>query len=226
MFADLHAKAGAEISKKEAEDQNFLQKFRSRLLLLPVRKATLHEKFFNANEDEILAPQNSTKILAILCRFIDYRNYEILYDVVLTFCGTSLQERMKNYCKMLEEFETATTVDMYKKVMPKEAKEVMKGFSEMVLKINKPESQCTLHEVRELNKEIIAKSTLCSYSVYIRAVSTNCVVVRLRFPSSAVGWVLAAITPDFMTTHLLTEVTVDGHQLSLIQAQRYELVRK
>ncbi|CAI8043592.1 hypothetical protein GBAR_LOCUS24178, partial [Geodia barretti] len=29
--------------------------------------------------------------------------------------------------------------------------------------------------------------------------------------------------PDFKATHLLTEVTVDGHPLSLIQAQRNKL---
>ena len=84
---------------------------------------------------------------------------------------------------------------------------------------HKHESQCTLHEVRKLNKAIIKKSTLCSHSIYIGAVSRICVVVRLRFPSSAVGWVLAAITPGFMTTHLLTEVSVDGCQLTAVQAQ-------
>ncbi|CAI8017131.1 Ankyrin repeat domain-containing protein 23, partial [Geodia barretti] len=111
-----------------------------------------------------------------------------------------------------------------KRLIPNEVDEkVINGFSEMVVKIDKPESQCTLHEVRKLNKAIIKDSHLCSHSVYIGAVSRNCVVVRLRFPSSAVGWVLAAITPDFMTTHRLTEFAVDGHPLSLIQAQSNNL---
>ena len=165
--------------------------------------------------------------MAILCRYIDYRNNEILLHIVIDFCEEELQKRMKNFCELLEEFEIATTVDVYKKAIPNEVnEEVVNGFSEMVVKIDKPESQCTLLEVRKLNKAIIKESTLCSHSVYIGAVSRNCVVVRLRFPSNAVGWVLAAITPDFMTTHRLTEVSVDGHQLSLIQAQRYELVCK
>ncbi|CAI8024457.1 hypothetical protein GBAR_LOCUS14192, partial [Geodia barretti] len=200
MFGNLHADADTELSEKETQDEMFFKRFRSRLLLLPVRKATLHVKFFTANEDEILGSKNSTKILAILCRFVDYRNFEILYYVVLKFCGTSLQQSMKDYCKMLEEFETATTVDVYLNAIPNEAdEELLNGFSEMVVKIDKPESQCTLLEVRKLNKAIIKESTLCSHSVYIGAVSRNCVVVRFRFPSSAVGWVLAAITPDFMT---------------------------
>ena len=135
----------------------------------------------------------------------------------------------EGFCKKLEEFETATSVDVYLNAICNEDvgevdEELKIGFSEMAMKINKPSSECTLHEVRKLNKAIIKKSTLCSHSIYIGAVSRICVVVRLRFPSSAVGWVLAAITPGFMTTHLLTELSVDGCQLTAVQAQRDELV--
>ena len=71
---------------------------------------------------------------------------------------------MKNFCEFLEEFEIAMTVDVYKKAIPNEVdEELILVFSEMVLKMDKPESQCTLHEVRSLNKVIIAKSTLCSH---------------------------------------------------------------
>ena len=148
MFANLHAKAGKELNEKESEDEEFLEDFRSRLLLFPVRKATLHVKFFNANEDEILAAKGTRKILAILCRFVDYRNYEILYYIVLKFCDAPLQDRMQIFRKMLQEFETATTVDVYLSAIPDEVDEELKnGFSEMVVKIDKPESQCTLHEI-------------------------------------------------------------------------------
>ena len=152
MFGSLHAKAGKELSKNE-QDKEFLDEFRSRLLLLPVRKATLHVKFFTANEDEILAAKDTRKILAILCRFVDYRNYEILYYVIIKFCCPILKESMKDYCKSLEEFEASTTVEVYLSAVPDEVdEELMNGFSEMVVKIDKPSSQCTLLEVRKLNK--------------------------------------------------------------------------
>ena len=225
MFADLHAKAAIEISEKEAQVSTFLESFRSRLLLLPIRKKTLHVKFFNANERDIVKAKSTKEILAILCRFIDFRNYEVLYYVVFTFCTPPLRESMNEFRKLLEEFETATTVDVYLSAIPDEVdEELMNGFSEMVVKIDKPESQCTLFEIRKLNKAIIEKSTLCSHSVYIGAVSRNCVVVRFRFPSTAVGWVLAAITPEIMATHLITEVTMDDCQLSVIQGEEDELV--
>ena len=126
---------------------------------------------------------------------------------------------------MLEVFETSTTVDVYISAVPEEVTEDQKkAFSEMVVKIDKPASQCTLHDVRKLNKAIIASSGLSSHAVYIGAVSKKCVVVRFMFPTCAVGWVLAAMTPEFLTTHRLTEVTVDGSQLTLVPAQGDDLV--
>ena len=214
------------MSKKEAEDKVFLQQLRSHLLLLPVRRATLHVKFFDTNERDIIKATDTETILAILCRYVDYRNCEILLHIVFDFCEEPLQERMRKYSEMLEEFEISTTVEVYKKAIPNEVdEELINGFSQMVVKINKPESQCSLHEVRQLNKAIIKKSSLCSHSIYIGAVSTNCVVVKFNFPSSAVGWVLAAITPEFMATHHITEVAVDGRRLSVVQAKKDELVR-
>lgn len=225
VFAGLHAEAGFQIGKKETEDIKFLEKFRSRLLLLPIRRTHLHGKFFKENEKDISKAEDTKTILVILCRYVDYRNYEVFSHVV-KFCAKPLQEEMSSYCKELKEFEMRTTVDVYICAIPEEAnKTVKEGFSKMAIKINKPESQCTLHEVRELNKEIIENSTLCSHSVYIGAVSANCVVVRLAFPSNAVGCVLSAITPELMSTHHVTEVAVNERNLSILQEKKRLLVR-
>ncbi|CAI8047428.1 hypothetical protein GBAR_LOCUS26209 [Geodia barretti] len=228
-FLDLNTDAEEEICEKEAQDQKFLRKFRKYLQLLPAAKKAPHVKFFRECEKEILSAKDSLEILAIICRYIDYRNYEILRDIVLKFCGPPLQTSMQDYCKMLEVFETSTTVDVYISTVPDEVTEDQKkAFSEMVVKIDKPASQCTLHDVRKLNEAIIANSGLCPHSVYISGVANKCVEVVVRFPPSVVGWVLAALTPHFMTTHHLSEVTVDGSQLTLLQDHRHlndELIR-
>ena len=224
-FLDLNTDAEEEICEKEARDKNFLRKFRKYLQLLPAAKKAPHVKFFRECEQEILGAKDARAILAILCRYIDYRNYGILRDIVLKFCGPPLQTSMQDYCKMLEVFETSTSVDVYISTVPDEVTEDQKkAFSEMVVKIDKPASQCTLHDVRKLNEAIIANSSLCPHSVYISGVANKCVEVVVRFPPSVVGWVLAALTPHFMTTHHLSEVTVDGSQLSLLQDLRYDLV--
>ena len=94
----------------------------------------------------------------------------------------------------------------------------------MVLKIEKSESNCTLYEIRKLKEEIAEEASLHSHSVYIESESVQCVEVVVAFPSSAVGWVLSAMTPAFMHTRLLSEVAVDGEQLTIIEADSDQLV--
>ena len=225
QFSNLIIDTEDEIAEKESSDGRFLKKFRTRILSLSVSKKFTHVKFFRESEDEIMAAQSTKRIITILCRYIDYRNHEILREIVLKFCGPPLQTSMQDYCKMLEVFETSTTVDVYISAVPEEVTEDQKkAFSEMVVKIDKPASQCTLHDVRKLNEAIIASSGLSSHAVYISAVSSKCVVVRFMFSSSVVGWVLAAMTPEFITNHHLTEVTVDGRQLTVTPTQRDDQV--
>ena len=146
------------------------------------------------------------------------------------FCTAPLLESMQKYRMSLEMFEMHTAVDVYVSAAPDEMnKKLERGLSQMVLKIEKPASQCTLHEVRKLNETITAEAGLESHSVYICGVTKNCVMVSVRFPSSAVGWVLSAMTPNFMTpnfmtTHCLSEVTLDGRQLTLELGETEELV--
>ena len=227
-FADLMSKAKDETSDKENQDQKFLKKLRSGFLLMPVTKRATHVKFFQEKLNDILAADNTQKILAIVCLYsnCDYRNYEILLQLITRFCGVPLQKSMQQYCKMLEGFEKDTTIDVYIGAIPPEenSKELEESFSKMVVKIDKPSSECKLYEIRKLNEAIIEGSYLNSHSVYIGSVSPNCVVVVFRFPRSAVGWVLATMTPNFMYTHLLTEVTVDRKCLTVLTTDIDKLV--
>ena len=225
-FADLMSEAEDEISEKENQDGTFLKKFRGRLLLLPVAKKAAHVKFFKESSKKFREAKDTPEILDILRLHSDYRNYEILSQLITRFCSAPLQESMQEYRKKLEGFEKATTVDVYISAIPPEekSKELEDGFSKMVVKIDKPSSECRLYEIRKLNEAIIEGSYLNPHSVYIGSVSPNCVVVVFRFPTSAVGWVLAAMTRNFMTTHLLTEVAVDGECLTIMTEHMNVLV--
>ena len=224
-FSDLILEAQSELCLRESVDPSFLTKFCDRLLVLPVAQKATHTKFFRESEDEFLDAKSMRKVFAILKRYCNYRNYEILQHIVKKFCEAVLQQKMQEYCQSLEEFEKATPVDIYLIAVPEETSvEVEDAFSKMALKINKPASECTLYELRKLNEAIIQGSSLCFHSVYIGSVADKCVEVVVRFPSSAVGWVLSAMTPAFMHTHLLSEVAVDGRQLTIIEADSYELV--
>ena len=222
-FSDLICDTEIELCEKKAKDERFLRKFRCHLLALPVAKKAIHVKFFRESEDDLLQARTIEKIFAILSRYWSYFNYEILLHIINSFCTGTLQARMQTYCKMLREFEMSTTIDVYVCVMPPD-KELEDAFSKMVLKIDKTASQCTLYDIRKLNEAITEGSSLCSHSVYVSSVTTNCVVVVVRFPSSAAGWVMAAMTPNFMHTHHLIEVAMDGKYLTVVEEDRKELV--
>jgi hypothetical protein len=221
-FLDLNTDAEEEICEKEAQDKRFLRKFRKFLQLLPVAKKAPHVKFFRECEHELLVAENAAAILAILCRYIDFRKYEVFFEVVVKFCSDPLQGSMKEYCQVLERFERATTVNIYTNAISA-GKQLKVAFSRMVLKINKSEFECTLYEIRKLKEEIAEASSLESHSVYIESASVQCVKVVMRFPPSVVGWVLASFTPELMSRHHVTEVVLDGEPLTGVQTEREEL---
>ena len=225
-FSKLVSRTRSEMCSRESQDQEFLDEFRDYLLFLPVAKKAAHVKFFRDNEDDILEAKNIRKLFAILGRYLSFRNYEIMQEIVTWFNIAPLVQSMHEYCRMLIEFEMSTSVDIYIVAVPEETDEETKNaFSQMVLRIEKPASECTLYDLRKLNEAIVTNSGLSSHSVYISGVANKCVEVVVRFPSSAAGWVLAALTPHFMTTHHLTEVTLDGSPLPpLLEDTRENLV--
>ena len=94
----------------------------------------------------------------------------------------------------------------------------------MVMKINKPASVCTLHEVRVLKEALAEKAALHSYSMYIESVDEGSVLLVLSYPPSCVEWIVSALTPDFLHAHHLTEVSVNGEHLTIQQGSTEEPV--
>ena len=217
-FTDIKSDTRSYLSDKESENPKFLDKFRDHLFDLPVAKKAVHAKFFNKNEDEILEAKDIRKLFAILGRYCNYFNYEIILHLIKKFCEDALKGRMYRYRDSLVEFEMATTIDVYLCAISA-CQKVSEAFSKMAVKINKPVSVCTLHEIRQLKEDIAKEAHLHSYSVYCESVSESSVLVVLRIPPSCTGLVRTAITPDFVRVHHLTEVTVDGVCLAMTESE-------
>ena len=222
-FSDLMSDTRDEMCMRESVDPAFLKRFRDRLLDLPVAKKAPHTKFFHGKLDDLLNAKSTEKIFAIIRCYCSYRNYAVLQEVVRKFCEAVLQRRMQEYCESLEKFEKATFIDVYLKAI--EASEVLsEEFTKMTVKINKPASECTLHEVRKITEAIAEKANLQSYSVYIGAVLEGSVQLELGFPASCVGWILGVFTPDFLATHLLSDVVLSQQHLSILDWPQEKLV--
>ena len=222
-FSDLMSDTRDEMCMRESVDPAFLKRFRDRLLDLPVAKKAPHTKFFDEKLDDFLRAKDMEKIFAILRRYCSYRNYAVLREVVRKFCEAVLQRRMQEYCESLEKFEMETAVDIYLKAI--EASDILKtSFTKMTVKINKPASECTLHEIRKLKEAITERASLHSYSMYIEEESVGSVQLELGFPASCVGWILGVFTPDFLATHLLSDVVLGQQHLSILDWPQEMLV--
>ena len=222
-FSDLMSDTRDEMCMRESVDPAFLKRFRDRLLDLPVAKKAPHTKFFDEKLDDFLRAKDMEKIFAILRRYSSYRNYAVLREVVRKFCEAVLQRRMQEYCESLEKFEKATFIDVYLEAI--EASDVLsEEFTKMTVKINKPTSECTLHEVRKLKETIAERASLHSYSVYVGDISESSVQLELGFPANCVGWILGVFTPDFLATHLLSDVVLGQQHLSILDWPQEKLV--
>ena len=99
--------------KKESQDSEFVDDFRDYLLFLPVSKKAVHVKFFRDNEKDIIEAKNILTFIAILSRYCNYSNYEILLHLIERFCEDTLQKRMIDYNSSHVRFEMGTTLDVY-----------------------------------------------------------------------------------------------------------------
>ena len=208
-FSDLKSEAREFLSEKEKHDEKFVRKFQDYLLDLPVTKKQVHIRFFSRNEDEILNAKTIQKLFAILGRYCNYSNYEIVFHIVKKFCP-DLKGRMLKYRDSLILFEKSTTVDVYLHVISaRPGGKIMEGFICMAAKISKPPSECTLYEIRKLKESIEENASLQSHAMYILTPEEGSVLVVL-YIHEKVGWRVGVVfnTPDFREKHLVADVKI------------------
>ena len=207
-FSDVKHEAQESLSLKQSENPKFVRKFRNNLLDMSVTKKKVHIRFFSRNEDEILKTETIEKLFVILGRYCNYSNYEIIFHIVKRFCP-QLKGRMLKYRDSLTSFEKSTTVDVYLcAISARPGGEIREGFIRMTMKINKPPSECTLYEIRELKESIEEKASLQSYAMYIETPEEGSVCVRILIPWEVYSLVSAVLTTEFREEHLLTNLMV------------------
>ena len=205
-FSDMKYEAQDLLSEKQSEDPKFVQRFRNHLIDMPVTKKQIHIRFFTRNEDEILNAKTIQKLFAILSRYCNYSNYEIILHIVKKFCHPELKGKMLRYRDSLTMFEKSTTIDVYLcAISAPPAGKIREGFLRMTMKINKPSSECTLYEIRELKESIEKEASLESYAMYIETPGEGSVCVRFLIPWQVHFMVARALTPEFVKE---AEVTV------------------
>ena len=206
-FFKLKSDMRASLSDREKQDRHFLERFCDFLLDLPVAKRVIHVKFFRESEDEILEAKNIRKVFAILGRYCNYSNYEIIVHAIKKYGSVEIKARMIKYCDSIKKFEVSTIVAIYlKAISAHPGGEICKRFDRMAVKINKSINECTLHEIRQLKEAIAENASVHSYSMYIESIAESSVLVVLRVHSACTKQVYAAMTPDFTYLYNLNDI--------------------
>ena len=215
LFSDLVVEAQVSLSEAENNDGTFLIKVCTHVLALPVSKKALHIKFFRESEDEILGAKNVQKIIAILNRYCDYSNHEVIFCIATKYCKHGVITKIQEYQKSFTDFEVNTTVDIYLQAISALPQgEICKGFTRMTMKIKKPPFACSLYDIRQLKESIAEEASLHSYSVYIDSKQEGSVHVVLCVPPQAAGLIAVVMTAEFQDKHSLIDVTMDGKEIN------------
>ena len=225
-FFEIQYDTEESLSEKACREPKFFGKFRAYLHNLPPSKRAVHTQFFSKHLDIIINAENINKIFAILRSYCNYSNYELILHLVRKFCEAALKQRMLAYRESFQSFEIATTVDVYLCAISAfpELGKICEGFVRMAVIINKPPSECTLYEIRQLNEQIAKNSTSAPVSIYTASITTNCVRVVLGIHPDCVECVVMTMTPDFQQTHHLTEVSIDGRDITLCRVRTHYTV--
>ena len=204
QFFNLTCNALTSLSQIVRKKPQFLEDVRDYLLLLPMANE-MHEKYFSERENDILEAEDMRKLFIILKQYCTYYlNYDIVLDLIKRFCG-SLKQDMLDYSASIEQFERSTTADVFLKAISCDRQcKVFRTFEKMALKINKPSSECTLYDIRQLRRAIAEAAAVNTYSMYIEIDREGSVGVSLYVHPACIDLVKAAMTREFMELHHLT----------------------
>ena len=216
-FSSLVTKSRVALSKIEADNPEFLERFRDALLLLPVTlfEKPLHDRFFQGKEvQDIFTATSINQIFICLSRYWNYTNYGLLECVVDAFCP-DLTEEVRKYWTALDSFERATTIDVFLLASPS-SDNLSQKYTMMAAKLNKLPSECTLHDVRKLKNSLAQESGITSHSVYTVINGCGSVRLTLGIHPAAVVPVVAALTQEFLRRSHLTDVIIEGRPLHIL----------
>ena len=218
QFRGIVMKFQRAMTRKETNDSEFLGDFRVALSLLPVTKQVSHARFLAERDFEIIAAKRVRTLITILCRYWNFSNYDLLQYLIGVFGEEPLKGDMKHYCEVLDTFEIETTIDIFLAAFSANSKSsvafsISVDFSRMVVKINKPPCECTLHDIRVFREALAVQSSFFSHCIYAEAIAASSVRVTLGFHPSALGWVLAALSRSFLESHQLSDIVMEGKPL-------------
>jgi hypothetical protein len=175
-----------------------LGRFKFMLTSLPLYKRC--KQFLKEDHDRIMKAIDVNEICSILEPYWNYIDYAFLKHLVKKFGTKELQKEMESYIAELEQFEKNTSIQDYDLAVL-DKRNHPAHFRTVTITQAKDPAEYSLYEVRQLKNEVVKRSTLHEYTVYLQAVRCNSVEIVLAYPPEAHKELLTVFDEQFMGTH-------------------------
>ena len=203
-------------TKKESRSDEFLSELRITITTLPLSSMFQHLHFLQDERENVNRAESITEVFDILDRHWNWSDYYLLQRLVAEFGDESLKQEITKYVAELEQFEKATTIQLFNSpilFMQIRNWKHPYAFSRAVMMLQKDASECTLYDIRKLKEELTSKSSLNKGTIYNGDVRTSSVAVEVAFPEDALELIAPALDAAFLKQHHIISVTLDGKPL-------------
>ena len=181
-------KTSFRIKRKEtkSKSQSLLSKLRDTLTMLPLSERHQHLLFLKREKDRIIKAKDTDEIFDILEHHWNYIDYVFLECLINTFGTIELRREMKRYISELGQLEKKMIVQDFDSAA-QDKRNLPAHFETITVTHFKDPAKCSLYEVRQFRNEVVKRSTLTEYTVYMDLKGTTCgsVKIFLAYPPEA-----------------------------------------
>ena len=154
--------------KKSKKSRIFQKRFQDRLTTLSLSKKN-HIPFLKKEKDHITKAKDTDKIFCILAPYWNYIDYAFLDYLIKEFDIKELQEELERYVAELEQFERKTIVQDFDLAV-QDQRVLPSHFKTVTHPLFKDPAICSLFDVHQFKNEVVGRSTLSRYTVYLHGV--------------------------------------------------------
>ena len=221
-FIDITIQTYDKIKEKDID----VDRFKARLMSLPIKYKEEHKDFFKQIENELEKESTINSIWMKLSKYWNFMNYTLLENLIRNIGDRSLKQNMKSYLSSLETFRRNTRLCDFAKHCPAvESRPSEADLKEFVLHLKLDWETCTLEQLEELKGDIIRKFLLPSFALILKKVSHGSLIVTWLLPAQIASTLVQDLentdNKGFFKEHKIECMTIDGKEYKYSSIPKY-----
>ena len=221
-FMDVSIQTYDKIIEKDID----VNRFKARLMTLPIKYKEEHKDFFKQIENELEKESTINSIWIKLSKYWNFMNYTLLENLIRNIGDRSLKQNMKSYLSSLETFRRNTRLCDFAEHCPAvESRPSEADLKEFVLHLKLDWETCTLEQLEELKGHIIRKFLLPSFALILKKVSHGSLIVTWLLPAQITSTLVQDLentdNKGFFKEHKIECMTIDGKEYKYSSIPKY-----